>query len=37
MNGKEKIKAMKMHMFFYLMNLLLDCLDDLKVYTPKMI
>ncbi len=37
MNGKEKIKAMKMHLFYCLMNLLLEVLDDLKVTNPRMI
>jgi hypothetical protein len=37
MNGKEKIKAMKCHLFYCLMQLLLECLDDLQVTNPKMI
>lgn len=35
MNPKKK--SMKMHLFFCLMNLLLECLDELKVTTPRMI
>ena len=37
MIGKEKIKAMKMHMLFCLMQLLLECLDTLQVTNPRMI
>lgn len=37
MNGKEKIKAMKCHLFYCLMQLLLDCLDELKVTNLRMI
>lgn len=32
-----KLKQMKMHLFYCLMQLLLECLDDLKVTSPKMI
>lgn len=37
MNGKEKIKAMKFHLFYCLMSLLLEVLDDLQVTNPRMI
>ena len=32
-----KLKNMKMHLFYCLMQLLLECLDELKVTNPKMI
>jgi hypothetical protein len=32
-----KIKNMKMHLFYCLMQLLLECLDNLKVTHPRMI
>lgn len=32
-----KKKNMKMHMFYCLMQLLLECLDELKVTNPRMI
>lgn len=35
MNPKQK--SMKMHLFFCLMQLLLECLDELKVTNPRMI
>lgn len=33
----SKLKNMKMHLFYALMQLLLECLDDLKVTHPRMI
>lgn len=33
MNPKQK--SMKMHLFYVLMNLLLECLDDLQITEPK--
>lgn len=35
MNPKKKSE--KMHLFFCLMQLLLDCLDELKATTPRII
>ncbi len=35
MNPKQK--SMKMHLFYCLMQLLLECLDELKVTNPRMI
>lgn len=35
MNPKKK--QIKMHLFFCLMQLLLECLDELKVTNPRMI
>jgi hypothetical protein len=32
-----KKKSMKMHMFYCLMQLLLECLDELKATNPRMI
>ena len=32
-----KNKSIKMHLFYCLMQLLLECLDDLKVTNPRMI
>ena len=32
-----KLKNMKMHLFYCLMQLLLECLDELKVTNPRMI
>ena len=32
----NKNKNIKMHLFFCLMQLLLDCLDELKATTPRM-
>lgn len=32
-----KLKNLKMHLFYCLMQLLLECLDDLKVTNPRMI
>lgn len=32
-----KEKSMKMHLFYCLMQLLLECLDELKVNNPRMI
>lgn len=32
-----KLKNLKMHLFFCLMQLLLECLDELKVTNPRMI
>jgi len=29
-----KLKNQKMHLFYVLMNLLLECLDDLKITEP---
>ena len=33
---KPKLKNIKMHLFYCLMQLLLECLDNLKVTNPKM-
>ena len=33
----KKQKNMKMHLFYCLMQLLLECLDELKVTNPRMI
>lgn len=33
----KKSKQIKMHLFYCLINLLLECLDELKVTTPRMI
>lgn len=33
----SKFKNMKMHLFYALMQLLLECLDELKVTHPRMI
>lgn len=35
MNPKQK--SIKMHLFYCLMQLLLECLDELKVTNPRMI
>jgi hypothetical protein len=35
MNGKQK--SIKMHLFYCLMQLLLECLDELKATSPRMI
>lgn len=35
MNPKQK--SIKMHLFYCLMSLLLECLDELKVTNPRMI
>lgn len=32
----SKLKNMKMHLFYCLMQLLLECLDELKVTHPRM-
>ncbi len=32
-----KLKNMKMHLIYCLMQLLLECLDDLKVTNPRML
>lgn len=32
-----KQKSIKMHLFYCLMQLLLECLDDLKVTNPRML
>lgn len=37
MNKEEKKKAMNMHLFYCLAQLLLEVLDDLKVTNPRMI
>lgn len=37
MSLNPKQKSMKMHLFFCLMQLLLECLDELKVTNPRMI
>jgi len=33
----KKNKSIKMHLFYCLMQLLLECLDELKVTNPRMI
>lgn len=32
-----KLKNLKMHLFYCLMQLLLECLDELKVTNPRMV